>query len=100
MTHIRPTLQLLPVFEKYNYLTLVGMYKPFDASPSKSTRLLNERPTRSNILMRAAQDPKGQTICKVFRKNDYSGFNSPLKSENRVKNRKMTKSNAKIKQRV
>jgi len=57
------TLPILPVFEKYNYLTRVGMYKPFDASPAKSTRLLNERPIRSNILIGAAQDPKGQTIC-------------------------------------
>ena len=48
-----------------------------------------------------SRDSGGQMICKVNRKNQYSGFNSPLKSQNRVKNRKkMTKSTAKIEQRV
>ena len=48
-----------------------------------------------------SRDSGGQMICRANRKNHYSGFNSPLKSQNRVKNRKkLTKSTAKIEQRV
>ena len=35
-----------------------------------------------------SRDSGGQMICMTNRKNHYSGFNSPLKSQNRVKNRK------------